>query len=241
MTFFEDDVFLVSYPRSGNTWMRYLIARMKYPDRDWTLENINQAVPDIYETSIDDCPRPRLVKSHEPHNTDYPRVVYLYRDGRDVAVSYFNLSQTAYGYKGTFADFLSAMLSGLPPVGFGPWQDHVTKWLSTPSSDSFLPVRYETLCKDTFRTLRTIADFIGLAVDADTIRRAMRASTFSRVKDDVRKNSPFFSSGYKGGVKGGPGKWKEIFDKEMNENFWNQTGTLMQRLGYKKSKWLNPF
>ena len=43
---FPDDVFLVSYPKSGNTWTRFLIANLIYPEKHPDFANINVLVPD---------------------------------------------------------------------------------------------------------------------------------------------------------------------------------------------------
>ena len=32
LTVFPDDTFLVSYPKSGNTWIRFLIGNLAYED-----------------------------------------------------------------------------------------------------------------------------------------------------------------------------------------------------------------
>src|SRR6266581_956224 len=44
-----DDVFIVSYPRSGNTWVRFLIANLLAPDDKITFRNIENYVPSIYK------------------------------------------------------------------------------------------------------------------------------------------------------------------------------------------------
>ena len=43
---FPDDTFLVSYPRSGNTWTRFLIANLISHDEPVTFANIEKKIPD---------------------------------------------------------------------------------------------------------------------------------------------------------------------------------------------------
>src|SRR6202161_3525192 len=43
---YPDDRFLVSYPRSGNTWTRFLIANLVYPQRNVSFLNIEELIPD---------------------------------------------------------------------------------------------------------------------------------------------------------------------------------------------------
>src|SRR5437868_9727768 len=85
-----DDVFVVSYPRSGNTWTRFLIANLISPEDPATFANIEQKLPDIYRHSqrqLLQSPRPRMLKSHEAFDSRYKKVIYIVRDPRDVSVS----------------------------------------------------------------------------------------------------------------------------------------------------------
>src|SRR5437899_924402 len=82
-----DDVFLVSYGRSGNTWTRFLIGNLIHPDEPVTFANIERVIPDIYcnsQKKIMNLPRPRLIKSHECFEPRYKKVIYIVRDPRDV-------------------------------------------------------------------------------------------------------------------------------------------------------------
>jgi sulfotransferase family protein len=87
-----DDIFLVSFPKSGNTWMRFLLGNLMHPDKSVGFVDIENVVPDIAGTTRADfrrLKRPRLIKSHDCFDPRYPRVVYIIRDPRDVAVSIY--------------------------------------------------------------------------------------------------------------------------------------------------------
>ncbi|MGH9453777.1 MAG: hypothetical protein ACRD2O_07390, partial [Terriglobia bacterium] len=43
-----DDIFLVSFPKSGNTWTRFLIGNLVHPEELITFANVSRIVPDIY-------------------------------------------------------------------------------------------------------------------------------------------------------------------------------------------------
>src|SRR2546428_8591396 len=88
-----NDVFLVSYPRSGNTWIRFLIGNLVCPDDPVTFANVEQRIPSIYTYPNRVLRRlPRILKSHEVFDPRYPRVIYIVRDARDVAVSFYHLN-----------------------------------------------------------------------------------------------------------------------------------------------------
>src|SRR5881397_1861057 len=89
LTVFPDDVFIVSYPRSGNTWTRFLVGNLVYQDEPVTFANIESRIPEIYlfpDRVLRSLPRPRMLKSHECFDPRYQRVIYIVRDPRDVVV-----------------------------------------------------------------------------------------------------------------------------------------------------------
>ena len=55
-------IFLVSYPRSGNTWIRHIIAEILYGKHIASLKEIDIYIPDIHKIPITD--KTRIAKSH---------------------------------------------------------------------------------------------------------------------------------------------------------------------------------
>jgi len=158
----QSDIFLASYPKSGNTWLRFLFGNILYTD-GVDFKNINALIPDIhlsYKNQIDKLNNPRIIKSHEPYNPQYPKVIYVYRDPRDVVVSYY------YWYKKfnknkyqDFDDFFTSFLKG--DVGFGLWTNHVDGWLNAAKDnpDRIFVIKYEDLKADTYRYFKEMLTF----------------------------------------------------------------------------------
>lgn len=226
------DVLLVSYPRSGNTWMRYLLANLFFPLKSWHIGNINRVVPDLGETFPEDYldPNPRIFKTHYPRLTRH-RAIYLYRDGRDAALSYYDRLCKLRGEDRPFSTFLKEMLSG--NCKFGAWQDHVDSWMDDAASGRILSVCYESMYQDPLTELRRVKEFLGKNWTDRSIRRAVKRSNIRHFRRHMmRYHNSHWEKGFSGGIQRGPGYWKAVFTPELNDMFWNFAGPAAARLGY---------
>lgn len=168
-----EDVFLASYPRSGNTWLRAIVAYILYdPSRITSLADLNRLVPDIHGRIPNrvDYSDPRVIKTHLPfpnrhesHRPDlYRRVIYCARHPVDAIRSYYHY-QAGLGYidpaETTFADFVDRVLNYSDP--FGSWQQHVLSWWTAARDHEVLFVRYEDLLAEPATEVRKVARFLG--------------------------------------------------------------------------------
>jgi hypothetical protein len=193
LTVFHDDVFLASYPRSGSSWVRFLIANLLRQE-DAPVEYVNTRAPGIYrvpDSELLKLPRPRFLKTHEPFHPLYPRVIYIVRDPREVARSYlgFLKRRNRVSDATTLEAFLPRFVAGRVP--YGSWRDHAAEWTRGRAGDpDFLLVRYERLREDTETELGRIATFAGISANDSEIRRAVERSSYDSlraVEEDRRR------------------------------------------------------
>jgi hypothetical protein len=188
VTSFDDDVWLVSYPKSGNTWTRFLIANLIANGEtvDWT--NIERRVPDIYinaDPALKRIPRPRYMKSHEPYRPSYRRVVLIVRDPRDVAVSYYHYFQKMKRLEsGDSIDaFVAEFVAGRTDK-YGSWGENVGSWLGARrGTPDFMIVRYEDLLEDAETELRRIAEMLRLSASNGQIQHAIENGRADRMRE----------------------------------------------------------
>src|SRR5262249_23016716 len=165
----DDDIFLASYPRSGSTWLRFLLYESLAGESSG-FGNVNQSIPDVREHKIGLPLMPnggRLIKTHEGYHPEYKKTVYLVRDPRDVALSEYAY-QTALGFVDQPLDnYLKSFLTqAINP--FASWSDHVQSWLNAPlSTDQLLIVKFEDLRADSVKTVSEMISFFGLTPDED--------------------------------------------------------------------------
>jgi hypothetical protein len=194
MTVLPDDAFLISYPRSGSTWLRFLIGNLVHPDSPVTFANIESVLPyvDIHPDKILlQAPRPRILESHESFFPCYPKVIYIVRDPRDVAVSYHYILMKDRRLPDAFPmdKFLPLFLKGEDfGVRLGSWRDHVMSWIKMrQGTDRFLLLRYEDLLEDALRELARVGEFLGVPATEQRIAHAVEMSSASRMRS-LEKN-----------------------------------------------------
>src|SRR5437763_6232361 len=117
LTVFPDDIFIVSYTRSGNTWTRFPIGNLVYHDDPVTFANVEARIPEIYlfpDRILRSLSRPRILKSHECFDPRYKRTIYVVRDPRDVAVSlyYYSMKRKTIPQGYALDEFIPKFVAG---------------------------------------------------------------------------------------------------------------------------------
>jgi len=192
-----DDILLASYPKSGNTWLRFLIANLIHPDREIGLGNLHQLVldPEVsVKRDFDRAPRPRFIKSHSSFDPRYRRVIYVVRDPRDVALSQYHHLRTLRRSDNEFPmePFIGRFLTGELHHDPGSWGDNVGSWLAARSGHpGFLLLRPEDLLADPARELTRVAEFAGLPTTRERILQAIeRSSANASMRSSWRNDLP---------------------------------------------------
>lgn len=195
ITVYEDDVYLVSYPKSGNTWLRFLLANLIYAKSgDVDFRNIDSFIPDIYQNRtgiLNSIARPRILKSHEYLDPRYRKMVYILRDPRAVTVSYYHylikIKAIPVGY--SKSDHVKNFVDGnIDP--FGTWQEHVCGWLAARRNDSdFLLLQYENMLEAPVHALKKVVEHLQMDVSDTEIQYAIDKSSFRNMQNLEKQNA----------------------------------------------------
>ena len=194
LAIYPDDLFIVSYPRSGNTWTRFLIANLLHPEEPATFANIERLVPDSEAQSnryLKRIARPRLIKSHQYFDPRYKKVIYIARDPRDVALSNYDFARKYRHIKDDYplVSYVSDFVQGrLTSADWGTWGENVGSWVAARGgSAGFLLLRYEDMISDAQLELQRVADF--LEIEASKQRIAQAVNEFGTGHAGPGKNS----------------------------------------------------
>lgn len=199
LSVFPDDVFIVSYPKSGNTWTRFLTGNLLCPDRAIDFSNINQIIPDpeaLTCRQLDVMSRPRVIKSHQYFDPRYPRIIYIVRDPRDVAVSqyHFHRKRRLVTDGSSVDHFVTRFVAGQTSP-YASWGDNVASWLITRNGrPDFLLLRYEDMLENTVRELARVASFLHIQATAEHLANAAGKSSAAEMRRLEKSQSHLWSS-----------------------------------------------
>jgi hypothetical protein len=186
-----DDLFIVSYPKSGTTLMQMLVHQL-LTDGHIRFAHISEFCPhlerDLFpmlmrrRETIDALPRPHVLKSHLEYSTipkGPGRYIYVMRNGLDVVVSLYYQDRRG-GMEMSFEDYFRRWISG--PTSSGRWFEHVRNWLTNKAKLNVLYITYEELRRDFIGTAQRVAQFCDAKPSSDDWPRIAHNCSFDAMR-----------------------------------------------------------
>lgn len=234
------DVFLASYPRSGQYWLRFLLIETLTRESG-EFDNVDTLFPRVGAHGQVTATLPeggRLIQTHEGHRKEYKKAVYLVRDLRDVVVSEYDHARANVRFYSdyTFDRFLLASLRG-EVQGFVPWNDHVLSWLDSPlgKRGNLLVIKFEDMRKSPEKTMLQVLRFLGVSADLDVVCNAIANNTVERMRTKENRRRINTRSGREEDRhvrSGSVGGWREKLTDAQVKLIEQYAGKVLRRLGY---------
>jgi hypothetical protein len=195
-------VWIASYPKSGNTWVRFLLSNLLYGPQESTAL-LNKLIPDVHASGYvmpEPGMTPAYAKTHYtmseamPHLERTAGYIYIVRNPVDVLLSNLNyifVTQNIPENPGLReeirTDYLVLFLGnrGDPRwkrLGAGTWDEHVSSWCDNSRDIPRMIVRYEDMLADTLSIAMKLCKFLGLEKDPAEIQRAVDNSSFGSMR-----------------------------------------------------------
>lgn len=251
-------VWIASYPKSGNTWVRFLVANMLFGEVG-TSADIEAMVPDVHRGS-EISTRYHIsgtifLKTHWAYADDMPQArqtaaaIYIVRHPLDVLRSHIDYMGLESGGE-KFRNFVDAYIGvgGAPAWqrrGYGSWISNVEGWSALRGNAPLLLLRYEDLRADPATGVRTIAEFFRRDISDSDVDTIVEATTFERMKalEDSEISSGaqgFFGTersrssdpGFRFMRSGRVGGYRELLSPDQRDAARNRFGPLAETLGY---------
>jgi len=234
---------VISHERSGTHFlMNTLALNFDYIAQPWInfdfqlgLNVYHSATLHKFFESINQKPLTNIIKSHHPSSffaefidylADKYRIFYIFRDPRDVMLSYWEIIQKLPWDEGPKANAVGDFMRSAPcgamlryqkeqmPSVLHRWKSHVEGWVKfgEQQDNKIIIIRYEDLNLSFDDTVRKMSEKIG-------------QMTASPKKPGIGENVVVVG-------KGQVGRYREHFQPEDYEFVRNIVGNTMTRLGY---------
>lgn len=205
----SDRIWLASYPRSGNTFIRVLLAECFNIPVAAKWENnpsdiaINRLTGGKFAT-----PRiSRILKTHDLPS-DGAKFIYLVRDGKSSIISYHHYLHDFTDKRPTLEDVISG------DVDYGSWSDHFRGWNKHSDRSNGLILKFEDFTNDPSSALDLLSGFLNQSP----------IKPFTKTFSEMHEADPkFFRVGK---------NRSEEFTEDQAAMFELRHGDLMRELGY---------
>jgi alcohol sulfotransferase len=231
LAFVRADGAIASYPKSGRTWLRFILAN--YFDLLFDLglaidlHSMFQVIPN---DQLDDLrgrrawrferrpELPLLFASHAPYRRSLfagKKVLLMLREPKDLMVSaYFHKAR-----QGGYADGIKAFLRD-PAHGLADYVRYSNRWAERLGAHRHLTISYERLAADTEGVVLGVLDLFEVEVDPAALGEAIERSRFERMRAiEIAKGLPGHrhDGGQAGGLrvrKGKIGGFRDDLDED---------------------------
>jgi len=250
-------LWVASYPKSGNTWIRFLLANMRFGPITQS-DEIEAKIPGIHSPTFvikSQFQGWSYLKTHWRYGPEMPMyekseaAIYIVRHPLDVLVSHLNY----FGVLGDpemeqrvseeFIEF--GGLKAWSERGMGTWFENVESWKSSTDKCSLLFLKYEDVIHDPLSTARSISKFAELDNESSEISDAVQRSSFPSLKamelaEIKNQQQGFFLKEFEGKRNkdfkfmhsGTPGNYRDILPDSLLTQADKRYGTHFKTLGY---------
>lgn len=247
-------VTVLSYPKSGRSWLRFMLCEAQRLITGLPIERFIFDVPDK-RRELPKFYYVHGVSPHEPLTSYYydriesggpGGVVFLVRDPVKVIASFYHHLQSKTFHGMTidadlpFMDFLTSETIGLPK--YIAYLDYYLDLLQRHAMPHIL-VKYEDMRADTAGELSRILEFGGLALSSGEVRQTIEAASFDKMRQ-IEENRTYQTGWLLPGKQGDQISYKtrgaflkdrfEAYDSAAKDYALSRMGEsdLLKRMGY---------
>uniref|UniRef100_A0A240PKM6 Sulfotransferase domain-containing protein n=1 Tax=Anopheles atroparvus TaxID=41427 RepID=A0A240PKM6_ANOAO len=208
LTVYEDDVWILSFPKCGTTWTQEMVWLVSH-DLDYkTAAEVNLLDRSIFLefsafvlnfpgdtiAEVEKANRPRHIQCHLPIAllpkqiwTVRPRLIYCARNPKDATVSFFHHHRHLHGYQGSMQDFLDGILTD--QVLFGPQIPHTLDIWNVRQEMNILFIHFEDMKKNMPDVLRRVCKYFNKSYTDQQLAELEKHLSFDVMKTNKSANN----------------------------------------------------
>ena len=249
---------ITSFPKSGNTWIRFIIYDLIFNQNQINIDNsleIKKKIPDLHNLNISNkqyildkslINKPVFIKTHFGFELlkmmSIEKVIIIIRHPFDVLVSLLNYYEINENEREEMLNYFCSKhtLPFLQRFQFPSWDQHIESWIN--SGKNYHIVKYSNLIDNFENEIKNLCIFLNLKISDEKIKFIKNNTKFESLKKieiKERKNNEdgVFSYNMKGKknnfiYKGGYGNYKNFFNSFEQSKLQNSFKEKLEK--YKK-------
>ena len=189
---------LTSYPKSGNTWLRFIIYEIYFnvEDNNYNSKNVEIFVPDFHKLIknnkliLDERLRNKKVflKTHydfsKMQNLNIDKLILLLRNPLDVLssiINYYDIkNEKLENVVNEFAKY-HTLMNLKKNLNFPSYSEHLQSWVN--SNKNILIINYDDLLKNFKKTVKELGIFLGESLDEKRIKIIEKNTSFDKLNN----------------------------------------------------------
>jgi aryl sulfotransferase len=245
--FRDDDVIVATYGKSGTTWTQQIVAQLIFNGAEGVeVSKISpwvdlRIMPKEVIAGLEHQAHRRILKTHLPVDalvfSPEAKYIYIGRDGRDAAWSFFNhhsratddffaLFNNAPGWHGPKLErgtedvcaFYRRWFDGDGEPYWSFWEN-IRSWWQVRRLPNVLLMHFSDMKRDLPGSVRRIADFLDIEVDEAVFPSIVHHCSFDYMKAHADKVAPLGGVLWQGGArtfvnKGINGRWHDTLSAD---------------------------
>ena len=202
---------ITSFPKSGNTWLRYIIYDLFFNpqnEENNNSVNIKKFIPDLHLTKIKNNQlvldkvlkdKKIFLKSHLSYNQmlNYPmdKIILIIRNPLDVFVSLCNYYDYDNSKKDELVEFFAKQhtLPILKKKDLPTWSQHTNDWID--SNANLHIVRYKSLVDNFDMEIQKLSKYFGIVLSREKLNHLKSNTSFSKLKNIEKEEKKNDSEG----------------------------------------------
>jgi hypothetical protein len=190
----KPEAFIVSYPKSGRTWLRFILANyinsLYNLNMNINLHNFFHLLPNDTNDEIkgfkgfnfyNNDEVPLILFSHKKYNEIGYRgkTIFLLRSPYDIMVSdYFQETEHLGHYKGSINDFIRDEDKGIKKLC-----NFLNDWAAEMNNEQAIILSYEELSENTYKTVEKFLRYLDIAIDKNKLQYSIKKSNFAVMQE----------------------------------------------------------
>ena len=241
--FRDDDIVIATYGKSGTTWMQQIVAQLIFNGEEGTeASKLSpwvdlRIMPPEAIAGLEAQTHRRFVKTHLPVDalvfSPMAKYIYIGRDGRDALWSLYNHHANANEHWfGAINNTPGRVGPPIEPVTqpidlyyrawfdgdgypFWPFWENIRSWWAIRDLPNVLVLHFNDMKADLAGSIRRIASFLDIAIDAPTFPKIVEHCGFDYMKAHAETVTPLGGALWNGGAKtfinkGTNGRWRDV-------------------------------